>query len=172
MSDTDNNGAQQLQNLNSIIEELQKPIKQIVKNYFLCEGDRDVSLSGMLNWFAIKPRQGGESAFEESKSSGIGKDHLLERKKHVEVLSSGLEPKEPRSSGRAHDLMILSVSNDIIAQLEAAANFRRMKVSHHFAKSKYNIRQLGEGAKEPKKEDSILEEYTVTFINNAIEKTK
>ena len=154
-----------------VVEVLDKPIQQIVQNYLNCTDRRDVSPTGMLNWFAMKPRGGGNSAFENKDVGGIGKDFLIDRQKQTDILSKNFKDREKLSVGRAHDAMILSVSNDIIAQIEAAANFRRNKVSSHFAKSRFDIEQMGKGAKAPKYKESILEEYTTGFINNAIKYT-
>jgi hypothetical protein len=146
-----------IRSINPTIEPLQKTIKQIIDKYLNSEQERDISKTGLLNWFAYKPRDDSESIFDEN--------FLIDRKDYTDKLQEMFDNKD---TDRAHDSMIMSVANDLIAQVESVASFRRAKISHHFAKSLYNIEWLGKGAKKPKKSDSILEEYTTVFLENAV----
>jgi len=148
------------------IEPLQKTVRHIV-DYLNATAPCDVALSGLHNWMSIKGRNKDwdASVFEPN---GLIKEKLREQyaKKFLALL------EDPKETGRAHDSMIMSVANDLVAQIEMAANFRKLKIGHHFAKSRYNIEQLGKGAKPPKNFDSILEDYTTGFIANAIKYIK
>jgi len=143
--------------INPPLEPVQKTIRQLLDKYLNSTQERDVSPTGLLNWFAYQPRDGSESVFDEK----FLIDRQIYTDKFKEMFDSGL-------TGRAHDSFIMSVTNDLIAQVEMAASFRRMKISHHFAKSLYNIEWLSKGAQDPKKSDSILEEYTTVFLENAV----
>ena len=135
-------------------------IKQIVA-YLNAKGDRDASATGLLNWFSIERRDGEESVFDEDSQI---KAEL--RDQYVDLLKELYDAEEAK--GRAHDGMVMGVANDLIAQFEMAANFRTTRIGHHFAKSRYNIALMGNGAVEPKNSDSILEEYTSVFLENAV----
>jgi hypothetical protein len=140
------------------LEPIQRTIEQLVA-YLNSSEERDISVSGLLNWFSMLRRDNGESVFTEK---GLLKpkyrDQYVERLK--EMIAGNVE-------GRAYDGVIMGVANDLLAQIETAVNFRRLKIGHHFAKSRYNIESMGKGAVEPKNSDSILEEYTSVFLENA-----
>ena len=135
---------------------LQTAITELVK-YLKGAQPRGESPSGLLNWLHIKPGE-VEGWFDRK--------FLLDRKVFTEKLQRMIDSEG--AEGRGHDLMILSVGNDLVAQIEMACNFRRLKPAHHFAKARYNLLNLAEGAVEPKQSDSILEEYTIVFLQNAI----
>jgi hypothetical protein len=154
------------QSIKPDLRPVQRVIGQIVQ-YLNSTTGKDVSVSGLLNWFSMRTRNGGESVFDDD---GLVKEDL--RKVYVEQLKKAVDSikgKDIGDAGRAMDGMIMSVANDIVAQLETVVNFRRLKVGHHFAKSRYNLEWLGKGAKDLKKSDSVLEEYTSVFLQNAIE---
>ena len=143
------------------LEPVQLTIGQIVA-YLNSQGDRDISVSGLLNWFSMLRRDNIASVFD---ANGHIKPAL--RGQYAKHLKDLLDAKSEKSQGRAHDGMIMGVANDLVAQVELAANFRKLKIGHHFAKSRYNITQMGKGAIAPKNSDSILEEYTSVFLANA-----
>lgn len=138
---------------------LQGAIKELNK-YLSGAQPNGKSSSGLLNWLLIDPE--GEW-FDE--------DYLIDRKVFADKLDE-LKATSPESSegdvGRGLDLMILAVGNDLVAQIEMAGNFRRLKPAHHFAKGQYNLYNLAKGAEGTKSSDSILEEYTYTFLKNAV----
>jgi len=136
------------------LEPVEKIIRQI-KEYLNSDHERDVALTSLLNWFSVKTRN-GESAFD---------GFLLDRETYAQTLR---EARDGEETGRAHDSFIMSVANDIVAQIEMAASFRRAKPAHHFAKSRNNITWLGKGAEKPKISDSVLEEYTSKYLQNAM----
>ena len=142
------------------IEPLRKTI-DLMAAYLKSEDERDTSPAGLLNWFAQQHAMYEDQVFDD--------DGLIDRSEYVEAFNKALSG-DGQSMGRALDFLIMSVSNDIIAQIEAAANFRNTKIAHHFAQSLYNIGQLSTGAQEPRGSESILKEYTTTFIKNAIQR--
>jgi hypothetical protein len=135
---------------------LQTAIRELVE-YLKGNQLHGESPSGLLNWLRIKP---------EEKEGWFNEKFLIDRKQFSEKLQDVLD--SGTKLGRAHDYMVLSVGNDLVAQIEMAGNFRRLKPAHHFAKARYNLRNLAEGAEEPKQSDSILEEYTTVFLQNAV----
>jgi len=145
------------------LETLEKPIDQIVKNYLTSEHPRDVSPTSLLNWFSINTRSGGQSAF---------KNFLLDRKEYTDKLKEAVDQVksgDPATAGTGLDGAIICTANDLVAQLEMVTNFRRLKVSHHFAKAKYNLVDfLGKGAKGDNEGDSILQEYTYRFLQDGM----
>jgi len=146
------------------VEPLEKTITYMV-NYLKSTDKHDVSPSGLLNWFSQRRKNFGERVFDDG--------GLINRTEYSEAFEEALSAAiDKESMGRALDFLIMGVSNDIIAQIEMAANFRNTKIAHHFAQSLYNIEQLSTGAQEPKGSDSILEEYTTTFVNNAIKRVE
>ena len=135
---------------------LQTSIKELVK-YLKGEQLNGESPSGLLNWLRIEPGK-VKGWFDEK--------FLIDRKVFTDKLEEMIASEG--KIGRGHDLMILAVGNDLVAQIEMAGNFRRLKPAHHFGKARYNLKNLAEGAEEPKQSDSILEEYTTVFLQNAV----
>jgi len=143
---------------------LQNTIREVVR--YLKGGQlHGQSSTGLLNWLRIKPGGGADgSSFEEDELI-FDDEFKIDREVFTEKLQDMIDADG--KIGRAPDLMVLSVANDLVAQFEMAANFRRMKPAHHFAKAWYNMRNLAEGALEPNNSPSILEEYTTVFLENA-----
>jgi len=143
------------------LDQLEKPVKQLVEKYLASDNERDVSLSGVLNWFSVMTRG--------DRSSSAFKDFLLERDSFLKKFRDAhneVKEKEDSHAGVANDAVILGVANDLVAQIEMAANFRRLKASHHFAKTRYNlVNGLGKGYD---KEDAILYQYTINFLEDAV----
>jgi hypothetical protein len=144
------------------LKQLEKPINQLIDKYLASDNHQDVALSGLLNWFSITPRDGTPSAF---KNSLLARNDFVE--KFIEVYEQAASEQD-NAAGRVDDFVILSVANDLVAQIEMAANFRRLKVSHHFAKSRYNlVDSLGKGTHTAKKAP-VLRQYTLDFLQNAV----
>jgi len=135
---------------------LQTAIKKLVE-YLKGGQPHGESPSGLLNWLHIKP---------ENMVGWFDERFLIDRGSFAKKLQEVIDARG--RLGRAPDFMVLSVGNDLVAQIEMAGNFRRLKPAHHFAKARYNLWNLADGAEGNKQSDSILEEYTTVFLQNAV----